>query len=359
MKVARKIKSIEIAEDLSREIEKQQMTSGMPIMSTTQVAAHYNVCLMTAHKAMNYLEDQNLIYRVKGKGSFVKKTSSVKRHLTIGCALDTAWSSYDKVRKFLIGSFAETAMNYFRSHNCTCRLVPYAFFTDVNYWKELDGILISISMLDQQTTPFLRKIKIPCVIYQSESQLDLPYSQVIPNHSLALNGIFDLPILKHYTGLITVCNTHSNGRTRAEEFTTAALQAGFKASQIENYEVTENDGYRLGLKLLKTCRNKLIFSCSDLLTFDIIQALQDNGMSYGKDYGIIGYDNLEGTGILPFKRQVVTAVEYSRKNTATLAAKLLIANIEKPNNYQQIIKVPTRLIIRESALNFNHGKQTT
>ncbi len=357
MKIIRKMKSVEIAEALQREIEKQNMTAGTPVMSTTQIASQYNVCLMTAHKAMNYLEDKDLIYRVKGKGSFVKKGVPSERRLTIGCALDASWNSYDQVRKTLIGSFADTAMHYFRSHNCTCRLVPYAFFTDMDYWKDLDGMLISSNMIDAQTSRFIRKCKIPHVIYQSEFQLDLSCNQVIPDHSIAMDEIFSRLPFGYYSGIITAGNTHKNAQARRNSFIAAAEQAGY--SNIESHEVMEdNDGYRLGLKLLKKCRGKLIFSCSDLLTFDIIHALQDNGMNYGADYEIIGYDNLEATGILPFKHPVVTAVDYSRKNAASLAARLLIANIEKPTNYQQIIKIPTRLTIRESALSLNKGKET-
>lgn len=343
------MKSLQIAETLKQDIRKKRMAPGTPVMSNSQIASHFKVSLMTAHKALSYLEEQQIIIRQQGKGSFVRPCHSESKKLVIGCALDQQWHNSEPIKKMLMGIFSDVALNYFQTHNCTCRLIPYALFNRPEYWEGLDGVLVSISLLVPETEKILLASELPVVLFRSEYQMDLPFSQVVPDLSIAMRQIF-AAIRKPYAGFVTVCHEHDNGRARAEAFIKAAIKAGYPASLIESHIVGESGGYRLGLSLAETCSDKLIFSCSDLLTFDLMDAMRDKGVKYGDDYEIIGFDNLEETGILPWRKPVVTAVDYSRKSAAMLAARTLISQIINKNNYQQIIKIPTRLIIRESAL---------
>ena len=351
----RKMKSFEIANAVRKKIKQANLVAGSPVMSTTQLASHYNVCLMTAHKALNYLEEQGLITRHRGSGSFVRELHVPEKVLNIGCAMDMDASAFSIRRKNLIGVFGETSLDYLKKHHCNCRPIPFLVFQDPEYWKGLDGVMISSNYVLPETMDFIRSLPIPTVIFQSEFQYDLPVNQVVPDHSIAMHEIFRRATPKEYRAVTIVYTPHPNGRVRCNAFREGAQEAGFKESQIELYDIKTEEGYRLGCTLSKDCAGKLICCCSDLTTFSIMDALHDNGLRCPYDFEIIGCDNLEGTGILPYGKPVVTAIGYPRARMAATAARLLISNISAGNRLKsyQIIKMPAELILRESALSRN------
>ena len=76
---------------------------------------------------------------------------------------------------------------------------------------------------------------------------------------------------------------------------------------------------------------------------------------FGQDYEIIGYDNSEGEGFRPFSEPIITSVSSDNETCAILAAKLLIEKIRVPDSTTTIIRVPTRLTIRKTALTHKGG----
>ena len=109
--------------------------------------------------------------------------------------------------------------------------------------------------------------------------------------------------------------------------------------------------YKLGLQIARNTRNKLIFTASDLITFDLIRAFSDAGLQPSCDYHIVGFDNIEGINIRPCPIPMATAIYYNREKAAIIAAQLLLSEIRSPSGYTHIIKIPTEFILRESGLN--------
>jgi DNA-binding LacI/PurR family transcriptional regulator len=71
-----------------------------------------------------------------------------------------------------------------------------------------------------------------------------------------------------------------------------------------------------------------IFCPSDFLSFGIMDVMMGKGLTPGVDFKLISYDNLEGAGILPFGKPMITSVGNPRDSISRQAASLIL-NLEK------------------------------
>jgi len=358
--VERRIRSQDIAESIRAEIVQKKLSHGSPIMSSRDISRHYKVAMLTANRALNKLVDENILYRVQGSGTYVKGITSVPRSLNIGyCEILTR--DNDLGQHALFGALADSCLASFRKKNCTIKIIPYQDLLDP-VWAEkafagMDGLLVNCGYIDEKTLPVFEAFQGPVTVYRNEFIGEWPFNQVIPDHATGMREIVRLIDMKKVSGLIVVYRAHPNGDARIREFFRQAEAVGIGKEKIEvisvPLEVGDNgriSGYRTGRKLLPDCRGKLIFCASDFITFGLIDAMHENGIVPGKDVQLVSYDNLEGYGMIPYERPIITSVDFQRDEVARRAAELTIAQIENNDNCLHIIKMPTHLVIRETGL---------
>ncbi len=180
--------------------------------------------------------------------------------------------------------------------------------------------------------------------------MDFPWPQVIPDHSVAMNQLFTLAEQEKVPGILIFCHQHANGRARCRAFELYAKKHYFTDEQIRSIEVTPLDLHRKVTELLPEIPGKLLITCSDLLTFELIRICSENDLVCGRDYLLVSYDNLSKNMELQPGIPGVTSIDYSRTAAGKTAARLLIQNVRNPNPVSyQTIKFLTRLNIRESA----------
>ena len=194
------------------------------------------------------------------------------------------------------------------------------------------------------------------VIYRSEYELDWRCTQVIPDHSNAVNELFALCKSENFDGIIIFHPSHPNGRSRGSAFESTAVKYGFPNSQIKVITVEKMDVQFHAEQLLNSLKNKLVISCSDLLTLKLAHCVTKAGFTCGKDYQLVSYDNLND--LLPFPPGFpeITTIDYSRAKLAQRAVKEAVeAALDPSAEFYQTIKFPTRLIRRMSALSIKKG----
>ncbi len=80
-----------IAQDIKDQIKSGQLKPDEKIPTENELSNQYGVSRITSKKALNILQDEGLIYRVQGSGSFVKESNkmstSSNRHNTIAIVL--------------------------------------------------------------------------------------------------------------------------------------------------------------------------------------------------------------------------------------------------------------------------------
>ena len=348
-----KMKSLYIAATLRQKIRSRKLLPGTLLPSARELAAQYHVCMMTANRALDLLEKDSLIVRRNGIGNFVQKNVYRGSRLLLGIA-DTIEHSSISARQILIDVFPETAMRYLKAENCDCRLISYSDFrnADASVLEGLNGLLLSSNFIDSATGNFIRGLKLPVVIYRSEFELNFPWPQVIPDHSAAMDKLFSLARQESFTGVMIFCQPHLNGMARAEAFERFALKHGFVAERIRRIELGYLEIRQKLRPLMAEIPGKLVVTCSDLMTCELIRTLGENGYICGRNYQLVSYDNLGELMNMPPDLPGITSIDYSRTGAARTAARLLILSARNPKSVcYQIVKFPTQLTIRESAFN--------
>ena len=346
-----KIKKDLIAADLRQKIRSRKLPPGTQLPSAQELASRYKVCMMTANEALDILVQESLIVRQRGRGNFVRENVLRGRKMLLGIA-DVIEHSDNYARNILIDVFPEAAIACFKAENCDCRVIPYLDFRERNMevFQDLDGLLLSSNFVDETTMEFIQRLKLPIVIYRAEYEMDFPWPQVIPDHSVAMNQLFTLAEQEKVPGILIFCHQHANGRARCRAFEFYAKKHNFTNKQIRSFELTPLDLHRKVMELLAEIPSKLLITCSDLMTFELIRICSENGLVCGRDYLLVSYDNLSKSMELPRGIPGVTSIDYSRTAAGKTAARLLIQNVRKPNQVSyQTIKFLTRLNIRESA----------
>lgn len=321
-------------------------------MSTAEISRHYNVCMMTANRALDILADESLIVRIKGSGSYVNKDMSKNKPMTFGLA-DRTSGQKDQAHKTLLDVFPETAAAAFQQANCSYRILPYEGFCrhDQTMLEGLDGILLNPGFIDHQTQEFITDCKIPIVLYRNDWEVPLPLSQVIPDHNTALDQLFAIIVRENIPGIVIFHHEHPNGLSRLEAFRQAARKANYDQDKIIAVEIkTHKNALEEAAATADKIPGKLVVTCSALIIADLVNVFEENYLECGKDYLFVSYDNiphsLQATPHLP----PVTTIDYSRSTAAKMAVMLLINLAKKKNNiFYQTVKFPTRLTIRESA----------
>ena len=94
------MKYIEIYNDLKRAILRREIAPNDAVPSEKALTIKYKVSRITAKHALNELATQGLIYRIQGKGSFVKPNGTIKSHQIL---LVLPFSGNNKLGNYVAG----------------------------------------------------------------------------------------------------------------------------------------------------------------------------------------------------------------------------------------------------------------
>ncbi len=351
----RKIRVKDVTETLRDEIVLKAMAPDTAIMSTREISESFGVSPITANRAVMKLVEEGLLYRVKGSGTFVR--GSVPCGLK-GCV---ALLIADHVREdSVLNYYLRNIYSYFKKEQVTFRIVFFSELWDTanaeRKLKEFDGIVMPIHIWEEKTIPALRSFGKPIVAFQTDQiREDIPVHQVMFNlrmgYAEALARMDGTESKKFHL----FSEAHANGLARTSLFEQMLLEAG---AQKENIGKTVLNGgedvalecYRMTFRLSEKLRGKFVFSSSDFhIAVPLINAMDDRGLKAGTDYELMSCDNMEGHGCKPFARPRITAIDCDKGASADAAAGLLMSLIGKPSSAQHIVRIPTKLVMRETA----------
>lgn len=347
----------EIAEQLRKEIREGKLKPGTPVISSRALARSCGVSLSTAHKAMDCLVKEELLFCRRGSGTYVKSPETAgPDNFLIGCSIRPQAASL-KLEK-LLNVPESHLIDELRKRHCRIRLIPNHAYLEKpslsDYLNGLDGLLISAVAVKLIECAHLHTIRIPTVVFNGDYEYALPFHQILPDHMTGLREIFSRAADWKFKGVVIVYPDHLNGRARRDACISAAEEYGFSGIECMKAGSQQTDFhqlnyYKLGLEIAHRCRNRLIFTCTDMATFDIIRAFHDSNMTPAEDYHLVGYDDVEGHGLSPCAEPTATALSVDREKIMRFARELLFSEIRHPSGVTHIIRIPTKLVIRKTA----------
>jgi LacI family transcriptional regulator len=141
----------------------------------------------------------------------------------------------------------------------------------------------------------------------------------------------------------------STGRERMEGYQRALARFGLPldAALVIPASPTRRGGYE-SVQCLRRIKNRptAALCFNDVVAFGVIDALQHAGLRAGKEFGVVGFNNVpDAAQSLPG----LTTVDTSPRELGETAAELLLKRIEQPDSPIRIVILQPRLIVRQSS----------
>lgn len=149
-----------------------------------------------------------------------------------------------------------------------------------------------------------------------------------------------------------VDNLHTMNRSLGYQHALFDEQILFNPNLIRYGDWTRLSGYKEAEYLVNSGVTA-IFCMNDAMAAGAYDYLYENGIRVAQDISVAGYDNSETSGYL---RPGLTTNDLQLKDIGKESAKIILMMLENkyvPRKNPDIIKIPCRLVIRESVKNVN------
>jgi DNA-binding LacI/PurR family transcriptional regulator len=358
--IARTMRVKDLAKILREEIESSSLPPDSPIMSARELAEKYGSSTLTANRALSSLEDEGLIYRVRGSGSFVAGNDKNTKSLKIGIAFPIPQGDKESVEA-AFAVYPRSITESLRAMGHESINISYYDLLDPRYVEEnlsrLDGLILSRSCIDNKTFPLLEKANSNIVTVQNEGVSHYSCHQVVPDLRVgfkdALLHLAEKDCPKIY---IASCNPEEHHKYRisllyrvAEELKISSSRMELITSKRQIGDLGRMSGQEMGRKLIDKTKPFAVFSLSDFTSFGILDVVMEQKLELGKEVSIVSFDNLEGYGLLPFRRPIVSTITNPKEKITGEAIKILLSRIDKNDGFTHISRVPTEFIPRRSS----------
>ncbi|GAA3413382.1 GntR family transcriptional regulator [Paenibacillus hodogayensis] len=351
--------------DLKQQILSGKLTPNTPLPLQGEIARQYNTSEITSRRALTELAKDRLIYRVKGKGSFVMEhAGNIPEHADTG--------SMDKVY------FIHPRSN---SHNFNHRFFS-DMFEGIHECCERNGIAFSISEVDEDLrlpddrnagfillthVPNAREFSLDTLSRWKEEghkvvtvhfyypHLRLPYviSDNLTGGYLSTQHL--LALGHERIGIILT------GKTQLELNQEFSLRLqGYKLAlnqhripldpelvvTVDGQQEREDMGYA-GFRSLMALEQPptAVFATSDTKAIGVLRAAQDMGINVPGQMSVVGYDNL---AVSPYLSPPLTTIDQNARQLGIRAVEMLLLEQAEDKDYLVKDEIVPRLIVRGS-----------
>lgn len=344
-----------IAETLRQEIISSGYESGSAIASARELAGQYKVSVPTLHNALNQLVKEGLLYRVRGSGTYV--SDCAKQRNRIGLADEAMLELSPDLCRILNSHIDMAASNLEKSHY-TVEFVAYSDIVNperaARLPEKFDGLLVTYNYMDPHSIKNLQQTGLPVVVYRHEFEGELPFSQVIYDLSTGVKCAIRETGTEQSDGSVVIYEDNPSGLAQMKVFKEELEASGVQEANIEFICFPRGSrtvsSYRLVRVQHKHFQNRILWVHSDEVACYLINAFASEGMIPGRDYRIIGTGNYPLPALTPDYHDGIASIDMPRSTMAEESARLLIYLMQNPSKSRMTVRVPTRFIMRGSAL---------
>lgn len=338
-------------------IQSGHLQSNDRFLSEKELCNIHGVSRQTVRQALKCLESENVIYRVRGSGTFVK-SSSAKPAVQNKCVgvISTYFSDYifpsivTGIESVL--NEAGIAMQLSITHN---QVSEEAQALKAMIANGVQGLIVepSKSALPNPNTELYQEIKqnnIPLVYFNAKYPwADFPYAamndevagQIVTDYLFdcghkRICGIFALDDIqghKRYSGFMK-SNIAHNVRMAENSvlwFATAEKSAIFQYAES---------------KLLEMIRSSTAIVCyNDKLAVNLLRFCREHDIAVPDDISVVGIDDSKYSKICDVP---LTTVRHPHQILGEMAAKMLIEQMNNPAEHQNDMIFMPELVIRDS-----------
>ncbi len=217
--------------------------------------------------------------------------------------------------------------------------------------KQVDGIIIK--SVNDDSIQLLEKTSVPVIGYETWAKNN-KFTSVSTDNKLgghiAAEHLIDCGYRK--TAILHGPRNSTAGQLRRDGFLKAYEEHSlpFDKSLIYNGDYNIKSGYRMAETLLKEHPDvDSIFAGNDVMALGILQYLEENGISVGKNFGVIGFDNISFSHLPQIR---LTTIKQPKYSIGKIMTRLVLDEIKSRNKGKkappQRILMEPELIVRET-----------
>lgn len=341
-----------ILNELKKQIFSGQLPLNSQLPTEKELSEQYQVSRITSKRALTELEQAGLIYRVRGKGSFVKEAPH-----QVAQRISTKATRILFLLPFLhdlsLGNFTDGLLPIMQEQQIEVAMGTLAVFAQKNateLMQEYDGLIYYAENTDQYLDTLVElALKAFPVISLDKKNFELNFPTILSDNvaggQLATQFLIDeghtriaylfghplhpQSVRNRYIGYLSALNTSGL------DFHTSSVDMTATNEHLLTY-VTDNKVTAL------VCEN-------DLVAIEAMRTLKQAGYQIPDDFSIIGFDNIQAT---QFVEPPLTTIAQDFKQIGEIAGKTLIEWIED-NHVPTDIKVPVTFVQRQSTKQIN------
>ncbi|MHA7965542.1 GntR family transcriptional regulator [Paenibacillus sp. CAU 1782] len=402
-----------IVDAIKEKMVSGELGSGDQVPTEAELSSRYGVSRITSKRALTELENEGLIYRVQGRGSFVREQSHIGPRGQVH-SRDEQNGEYaggepghagsgDSLVSGNVGQTAKAGVHghnepYGSAANSALLILPFAHNPGLgDYEKGINDYLTSAGYtLNIQSNSIVGQRKLlenalhspnQGLIYypvDSHSDLGILYQYHLKQFPVVImdkniEGIpFPSVVSDNFGGgyQATAHLIQNNHRKIAfisslkvetsysiRERYLGYLKAMFDhqlldrgvADLTDNYLTHDVDlGKERYVKLIHSLLEQgvtAIVAENDLSAIEFIGAAKEMGLSVPDDFSIIGFDNIQLADLIEPK---LTTISQNFERMGYLAAEMLLQRIRNPQQTQESIVVPVTLVERQTVKTLQH-----
>lgn len=342
---------MKILNDLKQLILTGQLTAGAKLPTEKELSERYSVSRITSKRALTELEQEGLIYRVRGKGSFVKAAHTAE---------DTEPPMTDDrpkrilfvlpfVNDLSVGNFNEGLAPVMAASQIDVMMVALDFLTNksaAEVMTEFDGMIYYVNDIDQYLDLLLElSLSQFPVILLDKKLYDLPYPAVLSDNvdggrqatkALIADGhrhigylFWDVQhpqsVRQRYLGYIQEL------KEAGLSFHTSMDDPTANAKTLTHYLAAHPEITAL------ICEN-------DLVAIDAMRQIRQAGKTVPGDYSVIGFDDIQAAALVD---PPLTTVAQNFKELGATAGRALLEQLQQ-NVVATDALIPVTLVKRRS-----------
>ncbi len=342
---------MKILTDLKQQILNGQLTAGAKLPTEKELSESYSVSRITSKRALTELEQDGLIYRVRGKGSFVKAAHTSEN--------STSTAANDKPKRILfvlpfvndlsVGNFNEGLAPVMAENHTDVMMVALDFLankTATEVMAEFDGMIYYVNDIDQYLDLLLElSLSQFPVILLDKKLYDLPYPAVLSDNvdggrqatkALIAEGH------RHIAYLFWDVQHPQSVRQRYLGYIQELKEAGlsFHTSMDD-----QTANAKMLTRYLAAHPEITALICeNDLVAIDAMRQIRQAGKTVPDDYSIIGFDDIQAAALVD---PPLTTVAQNFKELGATAGRALLEQLQK-NAIPTDALIPVTLVKRRS-----------
>ncbi|HZG58865.1 GntR family transcriptional regulator [Paenibacillus sp.] len=351
-----------IVDDLKRKIAAGAFDVNEPLPTQVEFAKIYNTSEITTRRALTELANEGYIYRVRGRGTFIRLEPDGKPKEK-AIALERIYLAHSSIplgtfsHRFY-GDLAAGIQEVCEEHGIRFHLWDVGHRNALPAKDEKTGFVL---LPNANTNPDLlrrwkEEVRKLVTVHFFYPQLQIPYV-IVDNLTGGFLATQHLLSLGHRRiGIVltgkTALEMNQEFSLRLQGYRLALSQYNVDfdpdlVSVIEMDEESAEMGYAGAKKLLSLPKPPTaMFVTSDFKAVGAMQAIKDSGLRIPEDISVIGYDD---TVISPYMEPSLTTVNQNTLNVGRKAAEMLIFEW-KQHEEGRLLKeeIVPKLIVRDS-----------